>query len=238
MKFLKLQGINTSTFFRAISLIFLFFVIIIGVTSVALGKEVIMKKNATMMELPKPVLKGSVSIEETIQKRRSVRSFSDRVLTAEQISQLLWAVQGITNKRGLRSAPSAGALYPLEIYLVSRNGLYHYIPQGHKLEIRTPTDLRLKLSQASWRQNFIANAPVNIVICAVYERVVSRYGKRGSKYVDIEVGHAAENLHLQAVALGLSSVPIGAFDDDAVSAVLRLPDEEDPIYIIPVGYAE
>lgn len=212
-------------------------VLIIFMSGDVFGQEGKMKKAAGLIELPDPVLKGDMSVEETIKKRRSIRSFSSKPLTTEQISQLLWATQGITNRRGFRAAPSAGALYPLEIYMASRNGFFHYIPEGHKLEMRTNADLRLKLAQASWNQSFIAQAPIDIVICAVYERITSRYGERGRRYVDIEVGHAAENLHLQAVALGLGSVPIGAFNDEAVSRILNLPDRERPIYIIPIGYA-
>lgn len=188
--------------------------------------------------LPKPKLKGSVSVEETISKRRSVRSYAGKELTPSQISQLLWSCQGITDRRGFRAAPSAGARYPLEVYLVKDDGVYRYIPEGHQLEKRSGKNLKKELAAASWGQHFVATAPVDIVICAVYERVTSRYGKRGVRYTDIEVGHAAENVHLEAVSLGLSSCPVGAFNDDAVSKILNLPDREKPIYIIPVGYAE
>lgn len=201
--------------------------------NVARGEEAMDKK---VISLPKPILKGDVSIEETIKKRRSVRSYSEKDLTIEQLSQLLWAAQGITDMRGLRAAPSAGALYPLEIYVVKKDGLFHYTSHGHRLKLISNRDLRRELTSAAWGQGFIAQAPVNIVICAVYERVTSRYGKRGVRYTDIEVGHAAENVHLQAVALGLDSVPIGAFSDGEVSSILGLSKDETPIYIIPVGY--
>ena len=191
------------------------------------------------IDLPKPKTKGTVSVEETIAKRRSKRSYSSKALSNEQISQLLWSVQGITDEgKGLRAAPSAGALYPLEVYLVKEDGLYHYVPKGHKLELMKPEDLRPGLAKASWGQDFISQAPISIVICAVYSRVTSKYGLRGSRYVEIEVGHAAENIHLQAVALGLGSVPAGAYSDEAVSRLLELPKNEEPLYIIPVGYAK
>ncbi|MBL7068699.1 MAG: SagB/ThcOx family dehydrogenase [Candidatus Omnitrophica bacterium] len=186
--------------------------------------------------LPKPALKGDISIEEVIEKRRSIRSYSEKELTDEQLSQLLWAAQGITDTRGLRAAPSAGALYPLEIYVVKKDGLFHYSPDGHKLEPISDKDLRPGLAKAALGQGFVAQAPVDIIICAVYKRIQSRYGDRGVRYTDIEVGHAAENVHLQAVALGLGSVPVGAFSDDAVSSLLGLSKEETPVYIIPVGY--
>ena len=188
------------------------------------------------IKLPKPKLKSNLSVEEAILKRRSVRNYSSRELTTTQISQLLWACQGITDISGLRAAPSAGALYPLEIYLLTGNGVYRYIPEGHKLERTSTKDLRKDLARAAWGQRFIKEAPANIVICAVYERVTSRYGERGIKYTDIEVGHAAENIHLEAVSLGLASCPVGAFDDMALSKILNLSDKEKAIYIIPVGY--
>ena len=254
MKLLKLlkKRISTEDFspdkyltkiVKFMNLAFLSLIIFVGLITFVIinntfAQEGTMKKAAGIIELSKPVLKGSVSIEEAMHKRRSIRSYSDKPVSMEQISQLLWATQGITNKRGFRTAPSAGALYPLEIYLMTQNGLYHYIPQGHKLEIKSAADLRERLCRACWGQAFVAQAPVNIIICAVYERITSRYGQRGARYVDIEVGHAAENLHLQAVALGLGSVPVGAFDDNAVRGVMSLPDEENPVYIIPVGYAK
>lgn len=230
----RLISRKTRAFIAVFSLLFISVILI----SAAFAQEGKMKKAMEIMDLPDPVLKGNVSIEETIEKRRSVRNYSEKPLTTEQISQLLWAMQGITDARGLRAAPSAGAGYPLEIYLVSRNGVFHYIPEGHKIERLFDKDIRRKLAQVSWNQMFIGQAPVDIVISAVYERVTSKYGERGHMYVDIEVGHAAENLHLQAVALGLSSVPIGAFNDEAVKRILRLPTNEEPVYIIPVGYAK
>ena len=188
------------------------------------------------IKLPKPKLKSNVSLEEAIEKRRSVRSYSSKELTMEQISQLLWAAQGITDRRGYRAAPSAGALYPLEIYILNKNGLYHYIPEGHILERKSDKDLRSDLARAALGQHFVEAAPFDMVICAVYERVTLRYGQRGIRYTDIEIGHAAQNVLLEAVALGLDSVPVGAFRDDAVSRVLNLPKNEKPIYIIPVGH--
>jgi len=189
--------------------------------------------------LPKPKVEGKVSVEESILKRRSRRSYSSRELTLGQISQLLWAAQGITDKRrNYRAAPSAGALYPLEIYLVKKEGLYHYIPEGHRLEFIKSEDLRPGLTKAAWGQRSIGEAPVSIVICAIYSRVTSKYGLRGNRYVEIEVGSAAENIHLQAVALGLDSGPIGAYTDDAVAKLLELPRDCEPLYIIPVGYAK
>ena len=211
-------------------------VIIISVLLNAFGAEK-MKEEAKIIKLPAPKLDGEVSVEEAISKRRSVRSYSIKDLSLERISQLLWSAQGVTDKsRGFRVAPSAGALYPLEIYLANKDGLFHYRIKDHTLERVSSKDIRRELSSASLGQSSVAQAAVDIIICAVYERITSRYSQRGVRYTDIEVGHVAENVHLQAVALGLASVPIGAFSDDAVSKVLSLPEDEVPLYIIPVGY--
>ncbi|MCM8796286.1 MAG: SagB/ThcOx family dehydrogenase [Candidatus Omnitrophica bacterium] len=192
-----------------------------------------------IIQLPDPATKGKISLEEAILKRRSQRRFIARDLTFEQISQLLWAAQGITAKKGnhsLRSAPSAGALYPIEIYLLTKDGLYHYLPEGHRIEQLSSSDLRIPLANSAFGQGAIVQAPVNVVVCAVYRRVTSKYGERGRQYVDIEVGHVAQNLHLEATALGLGSVPIGAFDNSQVKKILSLGKEEEPVYIIPIGY--
>jgi len=194
------------------------------------------KRDKEIISLPSPDTSGNLTLESAIQKRRSVRGFKDQSIGLKEIGQLLWAAQGITNKSRYRSAPSAGALYPLEVYVVKKDGFFHYIPEGHKLKRLSDNDLRPALQSAALFQSSVAKAAIDIVICAVYERVTSKYGKRGIRYTDIEVGHAAQNIHLQAVALGLGSVPIGAFDDDSVTRVLSLPKDRVPLYIIPVGY--
>lgn len=189
------------------------------------------------IDLPEPSLKGEVSVEETIEGRRSVRSFSPGALTLEEISQLLWAAQGVTEeRRGFRAAPSAGATYPLELYLVTEDGIHSYAPDGHILEPVKSGDMRSSLAGAALGQRFVAEAQASIVITAVYARTAGRYGaERGRRYVHIEAGHAAQNIHLQAVALGLGSVPVGAFRDAEVSGALSLPEGHEPLYIIPVG---
>ncbi len=191
------------------------------------------------ISLPEPKTKGKLSLEETINLRRSKRSFLNTDLSLEEISQLLWAAQGLTDKRrGLRSAPSAGATFPLEVFLLNKEGLFHYIPDGHSLEKILDKDIRQGLCNAALGQSSIRDAPLVIVICAVFERTAFRYGRRAEQYVFIEAGHAAQNVHLQAVSLGLGSVPIGAFDDNSVKNVLKLKDPTRPIYIIPVGYTK
>lgn len=189
--------------------------------------------------LPKPVSSGKISLEEAIQKRRSERSFDSRQLTLEQISQILWAGCGLTDERShLRAAPSAGALYPIELYLLKKEGLFHYLSESHTLERVSDQDLMFSLASAAFSQGCIHQAPVDIVIAAVYRRITSRYGQKGILYTHIEAGHIAQNIHLQAVALGLDSVPIGAFDDEEVKRTLALPKDHEPLYIIPVGYAK
>jgi SagB-type dehydrogenase family enzyme len=189
-----------------------------------------------MQTLPDPNTKGTVSVEETLARRRSVRAFRSDPLTAQQVSQLLWAAQGITQKRrGFRTAPSAGATYPLNTYLVTADGVFLYEPQRHALRLKRKGDIRKALCDAALSQPSVRQAPASIVFTAVYERTTNRYGARGRQYVHMEAGHAAENVHLQAVALGLGSVPVGAFDDDDVARLLSLGRNERPLYIIPVG---
>lgn len=199
------------------------------------------KANSEMkiLELPKPVIKKDYSLDDAIQKRRSVRRFDSKDLTLEQMSQLLWSAQGITDPRtAFRAAPSAGALYPLELYLVKKDGVWHYKPASHAIELVIDKDLRVDLTKAAWGQSFINEAPVNVIISAVYSKVTSRYGDRGYMYTHFEVGHAAQNLELEAVALGLATVSVGAFDEKAVASVLDLPKDQVPLYIIPVGYSK
>lgn len=192
-----------------------------------------------VIALPEPVLQGSMSLEETLLNRRSVRQFEDTPLTEAQIGQLLWSAQGITTPSGLRTAPSAGARYPLEIYAATPEGLFHYQPQTHSLVKLQDQDPRPDLYQAAIQQNSVRDAPLVIVISAVFQRTAERYGEaRTPQYVFLEAGHAAQNIHLQAVALEMGSVPIGAFHDDQISEALSLPADEVPLYLIPVGYPE
>jgi len=191
-----------------------------------------------MQKLPPPQTTGPMSLEETINRRRSVRSFSTAPLTDAELSQLLHAAQGVTDRqRGRRAVPSAGATFPLEVYLVRADGVHHYDPRAHTLEQLAGADKREELAQAAHGQSCVRNAPVALVLSGVEERTAARYGNRARRYLFMEAGHAAQNIHLQAVALGLGAVPVGAFDDDAVARVLELnPKKEIPLYIIPVGH--
>ena len=188
------------------------------------------------MALPPPILVGEKSLEEVIASRRSVREFTEQALSWSDISQLLWSAQGITDPSGLRTAPSAGALYPLEIYVALPDGAYHYLPHGHAMERVSERDLRQDLWQAGLRQDALRQAPAIFVIAAVYERTEAKYGDRAERYVHLEAGHAAQNMLLQAVALELGAVPIGAFSDDLVQDALGLPADHRPLYLIPVGH--
>ncbi len=190
-----------------------------------------------LIKLPEPEFTYK-SIEECIQQRRSIRSFKDKTLSLQEISNILWVAQGITdNERGYRAVPSAGATYPLILYYATKHGLFKYIPESHGIKQTMEKDLRKDIAKAALDQMFIADAGMVIVITAIFENTTWRYKKRGVRYVHIEVGHCAQNIHLEAVALGLGSVPIGAYHDDELKELLEL-DQEDPLYIIPVGYPE
>ncbi len=196
------------------------------------------KSDSGIRLLPQPAPKGSMNLLETLWQRRSVRSFLSKTLTDNEISQLLFAAQGISDtQRGLRTAPSAGATYPLEIYLVTADGLYHYLPDKNALRLLKTGDIRSELSAAALGQNTIREAPAIIIFSAIFERTTGRYRDRGVRYVYIEVGHAAQNVHLMAVALGLASVPIGAFDDVKVARIIGVSQSEKVLYLIPVGKA-
>lgn len=184
-----------------------------------------------------------MSLEEAIARRRSVRRFRGEPLSLSQLSQALWAAQGITDARGLRAAPSAGATYPLEVFVfVGRGGveglaegIYHYNVKNHSLHLHEGGDQRGELASAALNQEFIAQAPVDIVLCALYERTSRGYGRRAERYVPMEVGHVGQNVSLQAVALGLATVMVGAFEDERVSILMDLAEEVKPLYIIPLG---
>jgi SagB-type dehydrogenase family enzyme len=188
------------------------------------------------ISLPTPIKDGQASLEKLLQNRRRVREFSDEPLHLSQISQLLWAAQGITDSRGYRTAPSAGALYPLELYVLTLEGIYHYESPVHELVLIQDGDLRKDLFQVALRQEAIRDAPITIIITAVYQRTERKYGsERSPRYVHLEAGHAAQNILLQAVSLNLGATNIGAFEDEKVQHVLGLESDHEPLYLIPVG---
>jgi SagB-type dehydrogenase family enzyme len=191
---------------------------------------------STVINLPEPNKNSTMSLEQAITKRRSRRKFILKALTYEQIGQLCWAAQGQEAHSRYRTSPSAGATYPLKLLVVIRDGLFQYLPDKHSLEKLTDQDLRAELTLAAWGQKFIADAPLTLVFTAQFSRTTGRYGQRGIRYVYMEAGHAAQNVHLQAEALGLGSVAVGAFDDTSISQVLLLPDNLEPLYMVIVGY--
>jgi len=196
------------------------------------------------VKLPPPDQKGDTSLEEAIARRRSIRHFSSEPVTLPQLSQILWAAQGITDtSMAYRAIPSAGATYPLEIMVSCGQttiddivaGIYHYNMDSHSLTLHHKGDVRLELAGAALNQDFIYEAPVDIIVCAVYSRTLTRYGERGERYVHIELGHAGQNIYLQATALGLATAAIGAFNDEQVKKILRLDKQYQPLYIMPLG---
>ncbi|MEJ2658763.1 MAG: SagB/ThcOx family dehydrogenase [Desulfobacterales bacterium] len=197
------------------------------------------------MNLPEPSLKGSVSVEEAIKHRRTIRSYRSKPLTPEQLSQIFWAAQGITEDRGYkRSAPSGGALYPMDIYAVVGDssveglnaGIYHYDPRKHAALLITEGDLRKDVARSSLSQMWMAEAPLTLVITAEYSRIASKYGARGERYAMIEAGHIGQNIFLQAEALGLRAGIVGAFHDKGVKRVMRINRSHEPLLILPLGY--
>ena len=197
-----------------------------------------------LINLPAAESKGAVSVEQALKNRRTVRRFANKTLTPNQLSQLLWAAYGVTEARGLRAAPSAGALYPLDIYAVVGDrqvtgvaaGVYHYLPEPHALELLQGGDVRREVARASLSQTWMAEAPVMLVITGEYRRCQVKYGQRGIMYTHMEAGHAGQNIFLQAEALGLGAGIVGAFENAAVGQALGLTASHDPLLIMPVGY--
>lgn len=194
------------------------------------------------IDLPDPLTDGEFSLERALAERRSIREFSGDPLDLETVSQLLWATQGISDERGgLRTAPSAGALYGLDTYIAVGEvdgmdaGLFRYDPEDHKLLPRGESDLHDSIVQAALGQSWIADASVVLIIIGVPERLESRYRERAERYTILEAGHAAQNLSLQAVALDLGSTVVGAFSDSGIRELLDIPEEHIPLYVIPVG---
>ena len=192
-------------------------------------------------DLPPPRATGALPLEATLAQRRSLRSFAAGPLTAAEVGQLLWAAQGENGDGGRRTAPSAGATYPLVLYLVAGRvdgvaaGVHRYAPQGHRLAALAPGDARAPVAAAARGQAWLAEAPVLVVIAAEPSRTAARYGARAERYVAMEAGAAAQNLLLQAVALGLGATLVGAYDDAALRAALPLAAAEQPLAVVAVG---
>jgi SagB-type dehydrogenase family enzyme len=191
--------------------------------------------------LPEPRRDSAYSLERALSERRSVREFRDTPLRLEELAQLVWAAQGRVTRSGHRTAPSAGALYPLELFVVAGNvqdlaaGVYRYQPSPHRLALVAGGDRRQRLVEAALGQRWIGEAPAILVIAGIERRTTVKYGARGVRYVHLEAGHAAQNALLQAVALGLGGTVGGAFSDADVKASAGLREDEQPLYLIPVG---
>ena len=200
-----------------------------------------MNARGEMIKLPGPARDGKLAVEAAFWGRRSVRNYKEDPLNLEEISQLLWAAQGTTRPGGYRTCPSAGALYPLELLLVAGRidelptGSYRYDFVNHAIRPEDENDIRRDLAQAALGQSMIARAPATIAISAVFERITRKYGERGIRYTYMEAGHAAQNIHLQAVSLNLGTVVVGAFRDTEVKKALSLPPDESPLLLMPVG---
>lgn len=191
------------------------------------------------IKLPQPIYTSSISVEEALNTRRSYRRYRNGPLTLQDISQLVWSAQGITSTRGFRTAPSAGGIYPMEVYVASYNvtdlpvGLYHYLPAEHALEFFIKGDLRERIAGVALDQASVRNGDALIIIAADFQRNTQRYGARGSQYIYMEAGHISENVYLQCVTLKLGTVSVGAFDDVQIKRVLNIP--YDTIYLMPIG---
>lgn len=200
-----------------------------------------MAETQESISLPRILADGEKDFTQLLRERRSVREFRDEPISLEELADLLWAAQGITHPQGYRTAPSAGALYPLELYVVVGRvqgldkGVYHYIPEKHQLVKTLDGDKRKRLATEAYWQSWISDASVVVVFTAIYDRTTRKYSSRGKRYVHIEVGHAGQNLFLQAVSLGLGSVVVGAFSDKKVKDLLDLPGNTDPMILMPVG---
>lgn len=197
------------------------------------------------LSLPEVDTDGEATVEQALYDRRSRRTFDDTPLNRKALGQLLWAAQGVTDPGGYRAAPSAGALYPLELYVVVGRpgvdgldrGVYRYDSENHELEFRQSGSFQADLKAAAVDQSAVEEAPIDIVICGVDQRTTERYGQRGKRrYVPMEAGHVGQNLYLQAEALDLSTVAIGAFDDTAIREVIGASEEERPLYVFPIGH--
>jgi SagB-type dehydrogenase family enzyme len=196
------------------------------------------------IKLPPPATKGGMPLAEALQSRRTVRHFANRPVSLGQISQLLWEADGLSDPRGLRTSPSAGATYPLDLYLVVGErgvtnlpaGVYRYDVAAHELAPLVRGDFHAPVARACLHQAWMTEAPVMVLITGEYRRCTARYGQRGIRYTHMEAGNVSQNLFLAAEALGLGAGIVGAFDDKALAQVLKLPPVHEPLLVMPVGY--
>lgn len=243
---MNLMKLSLIKFFGALILgclvVFLVLFLISDLKSLNQKQNKIMPTNEKEIILPQPAKKSNISIEEAIWSRRSVRDYKNEALALKEISQILWAAQGISDYKSMhRTAPSAGALYPLKIYAMGSIkelpiGLYQYNPNNHSLLKIIDKDFKKELAQAAYNQLWIEKAPVNIIITGNYKIIAAKYGDENApRYTHMEAGHAAQNIYLQAESLNLGTVTVGGFQIKEVKKILNLPTDEEPLYIMPIG---
>jgi SagB-type dehydrogenase family enzyme len=177
---------------------------------------------------------GESELLDAISRRGSVRDLSADPLTDAELAALLWSAQGVSTPGGARTVPSAGALYPLEMYVVTPDEVLHYVPSTSSVEVRYDDRAKELVAEA------VSDTPASrayalVVITGVPDRITGKYADRGIRYMWMEAGHAAQNLLLAAAALGLGGVTIGAFNDAGLADALGLSDAEEPLYLIPIG---
>jgi SagB-type dehydrogenase family enzyme len=192
---------------------------------------------ARTIQLPAPTISGTVNLEEAIGKRRSVRQFADKPINFVQMGQLAWAGQGVTDKESnLRAAPSAGALYPIDLYFVTYDGTFVYHPENHSLVQTQQGDNRKKLSAAADNQQAVAEASCDIVIAGSVKKLSAKYGSKASRFMLLEAGHISENILLEAAAMGLASLPVGDFEIKNVARACELTSDQEPLLIVSIGF--
>lgn len=227
-----------------------------GFAQESISEKTVQGSESKIIQLPNPRYESETSVEKALSMRRSIRTYAEESLSISDISQILWAAQGITKSReklptkwntkyewqgGLRTAPSAGALYPMELYLIAGNveglskGVYKYIPKNHSLKNVIDGDKRTEIYDVALKQGSITEGAALIVMAGVYERASFKYGERAERYVHMEVGYIGENIYLQGITLGIGTVMIGAFKDEELKKVLDLPEDEHPLAIMPLG---
>ena len=212
-------------------------IVAVSCTAICLGQRRSRTSRLRVLQLAEPKLSGQVSLEEALTKRRSVRQFTGQPLKPTQVSQLAWAGQGITEPvRGLRTAPSAGAVYPIDLYFATPEGLFIYRPKGHGLEQVIDQDVRGILAAAAGAPEAAVGKGCHIIVAGSVRKLTPRFRNDARKYMLLEAGHIAQNIQLQAVCLELGSVTIGGFDTGQVRKVCRMPRTLEPIYLICVGY--
>lgn len=230
--------IYTSLFFGS------FLSIMVLVTGVAHGAEEAEEAEGTEIKLPDVITSSATSVERALLDSQSKRNYKDEPLDLAEVGQIMWATQGVVSLDGSRTVPSAGANYPVVVYLVASDvtdleaGVYEYIPKTHSLKLQVDENRHSELAQAAPEQEWVQDNPAILVLTANFDRTTEQYGERGRRYVLMEIGHAAQNTMLQAVSLDLGTVPIGFFDEEAVSEALALPDRQQPLYLFPLGKIE